>query len=57
MNDVVILKGGMEGFKVTILHVVLNRRKRLLLTSTEKEKWLTQYREKIDTLLKGCWQI
>jgi len=57
-DDVVILKrrhGGLQGHHPA--RGSLTGEKDCFLTSTEKEKWLTQYREKIDTLLKGCWQI
>jgi len=44
--------GGLEGFKVTILHVVPEPEEDYFPTSAEKEKWLTQYRQKIDAMLE-----
>ena len=49
--------GGLDGFKVTILHVVPEPEEDYFPTSTEKEKWLTQYREKIDAMLEDSRQL
>ena len=46
------LLGGLPGFKVTILHVIPEPEEDYFPTSTEKEKWLSQYREKIDAMLE-----
>ena len=49
--------GGVEGFEVTILHVIPLPEEDFFLTASEKEKWLSQYRVKIDALLEGYRQI
>ncbi len=49
--------GGLEGFKVTILHVVPAPEEDYFPTSAEKEKWLTQYRQKIDAMLENSRQL
>lgn len=49
--------GGLEGFKVTILHVVPEPEEDYFPTSAEKEKWLTQYRRKIDAMLEDSRQL
>ena len=49
--------GGLEGFKVTILHVVPEPEEDYFSTSDEKEKWLTQYRQKIDAMLEDSRQL
>jgi nucleotide-binding universal stress UspA family protein len=49
--------GGVEGFEVTILHVIPLPEEDFFLTAREKEKWLSQYRVKIDALLEGYRQI
>ena len=49
--------GGLEGFKVTILHVVPEPDEDYFPSSAEKEKWLTQYRQKIDAMLEDSRQL
>jgi len=51
------LLGGVEGFEVTILHVIPLPEEDFFLTASEKEKWLSQYRVKIDAMLEGYRQI
>ena len=51
------LLGGLEGFKVTILHVVPEPDEDYFPSSAEKEKWLTQYRQKIDAMLEDSRQL
>ena len=51
------LLGGVEGFEVTILHVIPLPEEDFFLTTSEKEKWLSQYRVKIDAMLEGYRQI
>ena len=46
------LLGGLAGFKVTILHVIPEPEEDYFPTSTEKEKWLTQYKKRIDAMLE-----
>jgi len=50
------LLGGLPGFKVLILHVVPEPEEDYFPTSEEKEKWLKNYRQRIDKLLKDYRQ-
>jgi len=43
--------GGLPGFKVMVLHVVPEPEEDYFPTTAEKEKWLGEYRQKIDALL------
>ena len=49
--------GGIEGFKVTILHVIPVPEEDFFPTSTEKEEWFSQQRGKVDAMLEGYRQI
>jgi len=49
--------GGIEGFKVTILHVIPVPEEDYFPTSAEKEKWFSQHRGKVDAMLEGYRQI
>ena len=49
--------GGIEGFKVTILHVIPVPEEDFFPTSTDKEKWLSQRRSRVDAMLEGYRQI
>ena len=49
--------GGVEGFEVTILHVIPLPEEDFFLTTSEKQKWLSQYRVKIDAMLEAYRQI
>ncbi|MEJ2366501.1 MAG: universal stress protein, partial [Deltaproteobacteria bacterium] len=49
--------GGIEGFKVTILHVIPIPEDDFFPNSTEREKWLSQHRGKVDAMLGGYRQI
>jgi nucleotide-binding universal stress UspA family protein len=51
------LLGGVEGFAVTILHVIPLPEEDFFLTDSEKEKWLSQYSAKIDAMLEDYRQI
>jgi len=51
------LLGGLPGFKVTILHVVPEPEEDYFSTSTQKEKWLTQYMLRMDALLEDYRQL
>lgn len=50
------LLGGVEGFEATILHVIPIPEDDFFLTLTEKQKWLSQYRAKMDAVLEGYRQ-
>ena len=45
------LLGGLPGFKVTILHVIPEPEEDYFPSSDEREKWLGNYRKRIDALL------
>ena len=48
--------GGLEGFKVTVLHVVTEPEEDYFPTNAEKDKWFSQYRQKIDAMLEDYRQ-
>jgi nucleotide-binding universal stress UspA family protein len=43
--------GGLEGFRVTLLHVISEPEEDYFARVEEKEKWLDDYRRKIESLL------
>jgi len=43
--------GGLEGFRVTLLHVISVPEEDYFVRVEEKEKWLDDYRRKIESLL------
>ena len=49
--------GGIEGFKVTILHVIPVPEEDFFSTSADKEKWLSQRRSRVDAMLEAYRQI
>ncbi|MEA3230856.1 MAG: universal stress protein [Thermodesulfobacteriota bacterium] len=51
------LLGGLIGFKVTILHVLPEPEEDYFPTSNEKEKWFTQYGQKVDAMLEDYQQL
>jgi nucleotide-binding universal stress UspA family protein len=51
------LLGEVKGFKVTILHIIGQPEEDYFPTSAEKEKWLNQYKGKVDTMLADYRQI
>jgi nucleotide-binding universal stress UspA family protein len=51
------LLGGLEGFKVTVLHVIPQPEEDFFKTSTEKEEWCGRYQEKVDAMLEGYRQV
>jgi len=51
------LLGSLEGFKVTVLHVIPQPEEDFFKTSTEKEEWCSQYQEKAEAMLEGYRQI
>ena len=46
------LLGGLEGFRVTVLHVIPDPEEDYFPTPEEKDKWLRTHKEKIDRLLE-----
>jgi nucleotide-binding universal stress UspA family protein len=51
------LLGGLRDFKVTILHIVPEPEEDYFPTSAEKERWLSEYQKKVDSMLDGYRQI
>jgi nucleotide-binding universal stress UspA family protein len=43
--------GGLEGFQVTLLHVISEPEEDYFERAEEKEKWLNDYRRKIESIL------
>ena len=48
---------GIKGFKVLILHVIRQPEEDYFPTSSEKNRWLGQYKLKVDAMLKVYRQI
>nr|HDN01301.1 universal stress protein [Deltaproteobacteria bacterium] len=48
---------GVKGFRVTILHVINEPEEDYFPTSDEKEKWLSQYKKRVDKMLEDYRQI
>ena len=44
---------GVQGFKVIILHVISQPEEDFFSTAAEKDKWLGQYKLKVDAMLKN----
>lgn len=51
------LLGGTEGFRVAILHVIPEAEEDYFRTTDEKEKWLSQYTQKVEAMLEDYRQI
>jgi len=51
------LLGGVEGFKVAILHVIPEVEEDYFATTDEKEAWLSQYTQKVRVMLENHRQI
>jgi len=51
------LLGGLQGFKITLLHVVPEPEEDYFPTSAEKETWFAQYQKKVGILLKDYRQF
>jgi nucleotide-binding universal stress UspA family protein len=48
---------GIKGFKILILHVIRQPEEDYFPTSSEKDRWLGQYKLKVDAMLKDYRQI
>ena len=48
---------GIKGFKILILHVIRQPEEDFFPTSAEKDKWLGQYKQKVDAMLKNYRKI
>ncbi len=51
------LLGGLAGFKITILHVVSEPEEDYFPSSAQKEKWLIQYKQKVEAMLEDYRQL
>ena len=49
--------GGLAGFKVTVMHVILKPDEDYFRTSDEKDKWFDEYKKKVDVMLEDYRQI
>ena len=45
--------GGLVGFRVAVLHVISEVEDDYFATDEEKEKWLSQYKQKVDVMLEN----
>ena len=48
---------GIGGYKATILHVIPEQEEDFFATPADKDKWLSQYKQKIDAMLDNYRQI
>ncbi|RZB34243.1 MAG: hypothetical protein SRB1_00011 [Desulfobacteraceae bacterium Eth-SRB1] len=48
---------GAKDFRVTILHVINEPEEDYFPTTNEKEKWLSQYKKKVDKMLEAYRQL
>jgi nucleotide-binding universal stress UspA family protein len=51
------LLGGIGGYKVAVLHVIPEAEEDYFPTEDERDKWLSQYAQKVDVMLEGYRQI
>jgi nucleotide-binding universal stress UspA family protein len=51
------LLAGISGFKVLILHVIRQPEEDFFPTSAEKDKWLSEYKLKVDAMLQNYREI
>ncbi|MFC1580449.1 universal stress protein [Thermodesulfobacteriota bacterium] len=51
------LLGGLDDFKVTILHVVPEPEEDYFHTPDQKEEWFVQHRQKVDAMLEDYRQL
>jgi nucleotide-binding universal stress UspA family protein len=51
------LLAGIQGFKVLILHVIRQPEEDYFPSSAEKDKWLGEYKLKVDAMLKNYREI
>ena len=51
------LLAGQKGFKVLVLHVIRQPEEDFFPTSAEKDKWLSEYKLKVDAMLKSYRKI
>lgn len=48
---------GAKGFRISVLHVIREPEEDYFPTTDEKEKWLDQYKKKVDKMLEDYRQI
>lgn len=51
------LLGSIEGFKVTILHVITQPEEDYFSTPDQEEQWLSQYKQNVDAMLEDYRQM
>ncbi len=51
------LLGGVEGFKVALLHIIAEADEDYFPTEAEREKWFGQHKRKVDAMLEDYRQI
>ena len=51
------LLGGLKGFQVRVLHIISDVEDDYFATEEEKEKWLSQYKVKVDAMLERYRRI
>jgi nucleotide-binding universal stress UspA family protein len=51
------LLGGISGFKVCILHVISEAEEDYFPNKAEEEKWMAEYKERVDTMLKNYRRV
>jgi len=51
------LLGGLPGFRATILHIIPDPEEDYFPNTAEREKWLGEYKQRIDILLESYRQI
>jgi len=51
------LLGGVEGFKVTVLHVIREPEEDYFPTESDKDRWYNEYRRQVDTMLDNYRNI
>jgi nucleotide-binding universal stress UspA family protein len=51
------LLGGINGFKVTVLHVVPEVEEDYFASDSEKDEWFKQYKQKVSAMLEDYRQI
>ena len=54
---VAYLLGGQDGFRVTLLHVVPEPEEDYFPEEAQKERWLAQYRKRLNTILDEYHQV
>jgi nucleotide-binding universal stress UspA family protein len=54
VNYIGQMLGGLEGFEITLLHVIPEPEEDYFRDRSEQESWLAQYREKMNGIMESC---